>query len=263
MGNKTKRALKAPLYQPLLVYEINGENLVPAITGNRSFDYENLFWSSYYSEDWWFGHFRNDKDYKNLSDFKANFLNNQFGNLEKELAKAISEEYYLKTKPLAEEYGVLDKAWKEDTTKNVDCRKHHSYLKFLENHEELSKIDIRFAHLHLYRDLTTENKCIFYDPKPDATYEEVKEFAIQFYEKKKKDIETMFKKDFLLAIEEETNYTKEAMVKLLDSQPKVGLVFVNGALLEGYLEKDAESVNKFNEDLYTSLSWNTIYWFTK
>ena len=56
-NSTSKRLLKAPLYQPLLVYEINGDTLVPAIMGDKSYDYVDLFYSSYYHEDWWFGHF--------------------------------------------------------------------------------------------------------------------------------------------------------------------------------------------------------------
>lgn len=259
----SKRLLKAPLYQPLLVYEINGETLVPAIVGDKSYDYVNLFYSAFYNEDWWFGRFAHNEEYKSLADFKANYLNNQYGDLEKEFAKAISEEYYLKTKPLAEEYYMLQKAWQEDLSKNKDYSQHYAFLKFLDNHNELSKIDIRFAHLHIHRLPSDDHKCIFYEPKPDATYEEVKKFALQFYEMKKKDIETMFQKDFLFAIKEEVKYTKEAMNNLLTNQPKVGLIFINSDMNKRYLEKDAGSIEKLNDDLYTSLSWNIIYWFTK
>ena len=269
----SKRLLKAPLYQPLLVYEIKGETLVPAIMGDKAFDYVSLFHNSYQSEAWWFGYFSRNEKYKSLKDFKNRFLEDKYHELEKEVNKVMSEEYYLKTKPLVEVYLGLKKAYEEELKSNPNdlkiSNKYMSYLRFVDYHPELSKIDIRFAHVIVCGRKINENcrtilNSTFYDPKPDASLEEVKDFSLKYYKLKKKEMKASFKNEGgLLAIKYETNYTKKEMLKLLKTQSRIGLVFINGSLLPDREEVEMGSIKKFDENLYTSLSWNTIYWFTK
>ncbi len=273
MENKpvSKRLLKVPLYQPLLVYEIKGETLVPAIMGDKSYDYVDLFYSALYNEAYWFGYFSHDEKYKNLDDYKANGLKDKIADLTNELNKLLADDYCLITEPLLLEYQALGKAYKEDNKDPNNIKKiekHISYFNYAENHSEISKIDIRFVHLMVtgeeyIKDGTTFCDLHSFEAKPHASYEEVKEFALKFYEMKKKEMERTFYRDCLGAITYETNYTKNEIIKLLEEQPRVGLIFISGGVLPHGKEVEIGTVDKLDENLYTSLERYTIYWFTK
>ena len=187
-NSTSKRLLNTPLYQPVLVYEINGDTLVPAIMGDKSYDYVDLFYSSYYHESWWFGHFSRDEKYKNLDEFKTNYLKDEFLALTNELNKLMSKDYCSISEPLLIEYQALEKANKEDIKNNKNnmdfYKKYEPYYRYLDHHLELSKLDIRFAYLMVdgeeyIKDGTTFRDMHSFEAKSHASYEEAKEFALK------------------------------------------------------------------------------------
>lgn len=244
-----------------VVAECDGPNKVPFIKDSKS--YEFLFSESY--GETYFGRFRYDPDYKGFEEYKRIALSQSLSHpklmrITDEYEKCKTKEYFELMRPLGKELSEL---------LNGSCgiKNEHNpfaYRKFIDQHQEISTMDVRFNALLI----VVDNKMHTLHPILDVDYEtylkqleyaydlKVKEFNSE-ENKKIEDISNYYKEVYDLIKESLNKGKRVALVHFFDSDIKTSTVD------EIDIKEETKSFEKFNIDDYLTSEREIIYWFTK
>lgn len=261
--------LSLDTYGPILVYEIEGENLVPLISNGKSFGYKAISIECDYDD--FFSYFGYLNEYKlSLKEEKIKEINK----VKESYKQAISKEYFDSTKELTiefkrviDEYEAFSKRTKARNKKYYKNPIYLNFRDFVRNHPEINNpLDIRFNTFYyeeLINDPARPNvKMVshFYDYKPDVDYDTYRDF-IEFSYPKLLERVSYYCDETIKGLESEVENVKKGIKELLKEHDKVGLVYLYSGDPKRYLEKYLNSIDEFDEDIYIRLKGRIIYWF--
>ena len=262
----------------ILIYETEGENLVPFINDGKSYGYR-YYVTKYDPADTSMGYFNHNKEfqkYHSLDEYEKEereLMESKCLKLKETIA---SKDYYLKTSPLADEFSIIWKnyclALHEKKGKKFDKSEEKlRYLRFCKEHSQLfSGFDIRFSSVmskdvESIDDKTGEiiKTSTLYGCKPEADYEDYLKMIDTVIEFK---LSNDYIKEDVDEIKDDYHSFLEVGKKLLTEHQRVGLLVPSFWNREVYIPKHMDNketikIDDFSLSDFLKANDDTIYWF--
>lgn len=260
------------IWEPIMIVERDGENLVPTIANGKSYEY---FFGYIYDETSYFGYLNKNPQYQNYEDYKSKMFDEMFAEWKENYQKAVNKDYFDSTKELADEFKIIFDRYKRlENEKTVSKKKLHDQnlkcIRFPCEHKELNRMDIRFNSLGIntydicdgyYGEEIIPVCTDFYDRRPYISYEKYKEFLDEFIKMKEEEIRFECKEE-IIEIETEFNFAKNVVEEQLKDHDKVGWIQIRVCSPQKMKEIEC-NLSELNIDAYMRGFPNTIYWFKK
>lgn len=263
-----KRLLNANYHGLIFLTKTDGDNQVPFILGNESYNchYPSM---DYEYESSYFGYLNGERKYESFYYLMNNYVKDSLKDLKDKYLKAKSKEYYDSLTPLVSVFSQLKDSYEDlkKQNKNIKYDKDpvKSFLRFSYIHPEIiQEFDIRFCHLNY--SIKYDNpqngvmgKLVTFEPRPIITYEDYAEFIDKFYQYKSKEIENL-KLEEISDLEKDYQSLINDLNGLLAKYKEVGVVYSHLSIPKRLVNKEINNISKLDIDTFLKLEQNKIYW---
>ena len=263
-----KRLLNTDYHGLIFLTKTDGDNQVPIILGNESYDYHYPS-MDYEYESSYFGYLYDEKKYDSFYSLKNNYVKDALKDLKDKYLKAKSKEYYDSLTPLVAAFNQLKDSYEElkKQNKNIQYDKDpaKSYLRFSYiHHEVIQEFDIRFCHLNCFINYDNPQngvmgKLVTFEPRSSIAYEEYVEFIDKYYQCKSKEIEHN-KLEEISDLEKDYQSFTNDLKNLLAKYKEVGAAYLNLSMSKRLVNKEIGNISKLDIDTFLKLEQNKIYW---